>query len=258
MGSRIILFAIFSVLAIASSSSVNAATAKSPISSPAPAPAPEYVNLTHLFSFAGPYKIFLGYLESTKVLDTFQNQANDTTEGITIFAPNDAAFSKLKNPSLANLTQDQLRSVCLYHALAHYYTLADFQKLSQSGPVTTFAGGQYSLNFTDNSGTVLIDSGWSKTKISSSVSATDRAAVYEVNKVLLPEAIFGTDIPPTSAPAPAPTPETAPTADSPAADGGSKSAPASSTKPSSSFKISSLSALTHLVFAVAIGGFLFL
>lgn len=253
----IMLIMVSSTLVILCSTPVGAQIARSPISSPAPAPAPEHVNLTHLFSYAGPFQTFLSYLESTKVLETFQNQANNTEEGITIFAPKDEAFSKLKKPSLSNLTNDQIKSVCLFHALSHYYSLSDFKNLSQMSPVVTFAGGQYSLNFTDVSGTVFVNSGWTKTKVISSVSATDPVAVYEIDKVLLPEAIFGTDIPPTPAPAPAPTPDITPTADTPAADGGgSKSSPASS--PSASSKISSLGILTHLVLAYSSGVFLFL
>ncbi|XP_044501606.1 fasciclin-like arabinogalactan protein 7 [Mangifera indica] len=216
-------------------SSANAQKGASPpllASTPAPAPAPDYVNLTDLLTVAGPFHTFLNYLESTKVIDTFQSQANNTEEGISIFVPKDDAFKSLKSPSLSNLTQDQLKQLCLFHALPHFYTLADFQNLSQGGPVNTYAGGAggYSLNFTDDSGTVHLDSGWTRTKISSSVHSTDPVAVYQVDKVLLPEAIFGTNIPPT--PAPAPAPVVAPSADAPsdASDGGSspKSSPAKS------------------------------
>ncbi|KAK9285643.1 hypothetical protein L1049_024841 [Liquidambar formosana] len=182
---------------------------------PAPAPAPAFVNLTDLLTVAGPFHTFLSYLESTKVIETFQNQANNTEEGITMFVPKDGAFSSLKKPSLSNLTQDQLKKLVLFHALPHYYSLADFKNLSQLSPVTTFAGGQYTLNFTDVSGTVRIGSGWTNTVVSSSVHSTDPVAVYQVDKVLLPEAIFGTDIPPM--PAPAPAPDKSPAADSPAA-----------------------------------------
>ncbi|KAJ4832423.1 Fasciclin-like arabinogalactan protein 7 [Turnera subulata] len=208
--------------------------APTPTPAPAPAPGPAYVNLTDLLSVAGPFHTFLNYIESTKVIDTFQNQANNTDEGITLFVPKDDAFSKLKKPSLSNLTQDQLKQVLLFHALPHYYSLAEFKNLSQVGPVSTLAGaGQFALNFTDVSGTVHLNSGWSKTKISSSVHSTDPVAVYQVDKVLLPEAIFGTDIPPT--PAPAPAPDVSPAADSPKAadDGESGHAPVTSPRNSS-------------------------
>lgn len=234
-------------------SSANAQKAASPPTfspTPAPAPAPEHVNLTDLLSVAGPFHTFLNYLESTKVLETFQNQANNTDEGITIFVPKDDAFKSLKKPSLANLTQDQLKQLCLFHALPHYYSFADFKNLSQMSPVSTYAGGDYKLNFTDVSGAVHIDSGWSRTKVSSSVHSTDPVALYQVDKVLLPEAIFGTDIPPM--PAPAPAPDVAPPADAPSevSDGGAAS-PKSSPGTNSSHRNINWGICSQLILAVS-------
>lgn len=234
-------------------SSANAQKAASPPTfspTPAPAPAPEHVNLTDLLSVAGPFHTFLNYLESTKVLETFQNQANNTDEGITIFVPKDDAFKSLKKPSLANLTQDQLKQLCLFHALPHYYSLADFKNLSQMSPVSTYAGGDYKLNFTDVSGAVHIDSGWSRTKVSSSVHSTDPVALYQVDKVLLPEAIFGTDIPPM--PAPAPAPHVPPPADAPSevSDGGAAS-PKSSPGTNSSHRNINWGICIQLILAVS-------
>ncbi|KAK9133090.1 hypothetical protein Scep_012618 [Stephania cephalantha] len=230
--------------------SIGAAPSLTP--TPAPAPAPEFVNLTDLLSVAGPFHTFLNYIVSTKVIQTFQNQANNTDEGITLFVPKDQAFSSLKKPSLSNLTQDQLKSFLLFHALPHYYSLSDFKNLSQASPVSTFAGGDYSLNFTDISGTVHLSSGWTNTKVSSSVHSTDPVAIYQVDKVLLPEAIFGT--PPPPAPAPAPTPDIGPVADAPSGRlSGSESTPKSS--PSSSHKGVNWGVLNCLVLAVS-GGFM--
>ncbi|KAL0320100.1 UNVERIFIED_CONTAM: Fasciclin-like arabinogalactan protein 7 [Sesamum radiatum] len=229
------------------------ASANAQISSPtpAPAPAPDYVNLTDLLSVAGPFHTFLNYLQSTKVIETFQNQANNTEEGITIFVPKDESFSSLKKPSLSNLTQDQIKSLCLFHALPHYYTLADFRNLSQQNPIQTFAGGSYVLNFTDSSGTVRLDSGWTKTKVISAVHATDPVAIYETDKVLLPEAIFGTDIPPT--PAPSPAPEIAPATDSPDDRGKSSDSSSPTSAPSSSHRI--LFKLSHWIMSLIIGSY---
>lgn len=241
-------FMVFStvLLCLCSSSAYAQSTAHPPSLSPtpAPAPAPEYVNLTDLLTVAGPFHTFLSYLQSTKVIETFQNQANNTEEGITIFVPKDTAFSSLKKPSLSNLTQDQLKSLLLFHGLPHYYSLADFKNLSQSSPVPTFAGGQYSLNFTDVSGTAHISSGWTDTKVSSSVHSTDPVAIYQVDKVLLPEAIFGTDIPPAAAPAPSP--EVGPAADSPSeVTTKGKSSPSSS--PNSSYRMISWGIWSQMV-----------
>ncbi|XP_010270121.1 PREDICTED: fasciclin-like arabinogalactan protein 7 [Nelumbo nucifera] len=239
------------------SSSANAQAVGSPLLSPtpAPAPAPDFVNLTDLLTVAGPFHTFLNYLESTKVIQTFQNQANNTEQGITIFVPKDEAFSSLKKPSLTNLTQEQLKSLILFHALPKYYALADFKNLSVANPVSTFAGGQYALNFTDVSGTVHIGSGWTSTKVTSSVHSTDPVAVYQVDKVLLPEAIFGT--PPPPAPAPAPTPDIAPVADAPTSLTRDGSSPKSSPTKSSSYRIMSWGVLNYLVLAMSGGLILF-
>nr|UKD60028.1 fasciclin-like arabinogalactan protein 5 [Centaurium erythraea] len=235
--------------------SVSALKARSVIAAPAPAPAPDYVNLTHLLTYTGPFQTFLNYLESTKVLDTFQNGANNTKDGITIFVPKDEAFSSLKKPSLANLTNDQLRSVLLFHGLPRFYTLSDFKNLNGS-PVTTLAGGQYTLNFTDVSGTVIVNSGWSNTTISSAVHSSYPASVFQVDKVLLPEAIYGTDIPPPPPPSPvAPSPKTTPAADAPAGSASSKNSPPSP-KSSASQRSSRLGFLGCIVSVC--GGVLFL
>ncbi|KAL5729769.1 hypothetical protein ACHQM5_002671 [Ranunculus cassubicifolius] len=255
MGGATELVVVCSLLVWLSCPLVNAQSIGSPPTSsptPAPAPAPAYVNLTDLLSVAGPFQTFVKYLETTKVLETFQNQANDTEEGITIFVPKDKAFSSLKKPSLSKLTQDQLKSVILFHALPHYYSLSDFKNLSQSSPVSTFAGGQYVLNFSDVSGTIRMSSGWTDTTVSSSVHSTDPVAIYQIDKVLLPQAIFGTPPPPSPAPAPAPSPDNA-DADSPRGAGSSSGSTPDS---SSSHMIITWGALKYLVSILLVGAIL--
>ncbi|XP_043691966.1 fasciclin-like arabinogalactan protein 7 [Telopea speciosissima] len=249
------IFTVTSVLILLSSSFTSAQLVASPAFSPtlapapAPAPATDYVNLVDLLTVAGPFHTFLNLLESTKVIQTFQDQANNTKQGITIFIPKDSAFSSLKKPPLSNLTQDQQKSLILFHGLSQYYTLSDFNSLSQSSPVTTMAGGQYTLNFTDVSGTVHLNSGWTNTKVSSSVHSTNPVSLFQVDKVLLPEAIFGEAPPP--APAPAPSPEIAPTADSPPSLTEQGSSPLSSS--SSSHRIICWGALHYLALAISGG-----
>ncbi|CAO2202426.1 unnamed protein product [Urochloa humidicola] len=200
MGFKAGIFTV-TMLAIVLSSPAIAQKTKSPPApaspilapSPAPAPAPHHVDLADLLSVAGPFHTFLDYLQKTNVIETFQNQANNTKEGITVFVPKDSAFAALKKTTFANLTQDQLKSLILYHAFPKYYSLAEFNKLSTLNPVTTFAGLQYTLNITYNMGTIDVKSMWSNPKISSSVYSTRPVAVYEVNKVLLPMQIFKSD-----------------------------------------------------------------
>ncbi|KAL5581733.1 hypothetical protein UlMin_014175 [Ulmus minor] len=252
MASRLV-FVVSSVLLLLCSSALAQKTASPPSLSPtpAPAPAPDYVNLTELLTVAGPFHTFLDKIVSTKVIETLQNQANNTEEGVTIFVPKDSAFSSLKKPSLSNLTNDQLKSLLLFHALPHYYSLAQFTNLSHMSPINTLAGGSYTLNFTDVSGSVHVGTGWTNTKVSSSVHSTDPVAIYQVDKVLLPEAIFGTDIPPSAAPAPAP--EIAPTADTPSADETDSKSPTSSPSKSSSCRVISWGIWSQLVLAISGG-----
>ncbi|XP_042489840.1 fasciclin-like arabinogalactan protein 7 [Macadamia integrifolia] len=257
------IFMVISLLVMLSSPFTNAQPVVSQASSPtpapvpapapAPAPAPDYVNLAYLLSVAGPFHTFLNLLQSTKVIKTFQDQANNTEQGITIFVPTDSAFSSLKKPSLSNLTQDEKKSLVLFHGLSQFYTLSDFNSLSQSSPVTTMAGGEYTLNFTDASGTVHLSSGWTNTKVSSSVHSTTPVSLFQVDRVLLPEAIFGQAPPP--APAPAPSPEIAPTADTPpsrSSQGISPPSPASS-----SHRIITWGALLYLALGISGGLILF-
>ncbi|KAL5190878.1 Fasciclin-like arabinogalactan protein 7 [Glycine soja] len=102
--------------------------ASHPFLSPTPALAPtlDFLNLTELLSVVGPFHTFLGYLESTKVIDTFQNQANNIEEGITIFVPKDNDFNAIKKTTLSNLTSNRLKQVILFHALPHFYSLTEF------------------------------------------------------------------------------------------------------------------------------------
>lgn len=185
----------------------GALSQRAPIETPAPAPAPRHVNLADLLSLAGPYGTFLDYLTKTDVIRTFQSQANDTHQlGVTIFAPEDSAFAAVDMAALANLTADQLRSLMLYHAMPRYYPLSAFSALAASSPVSTFAGGQYTVNITDAAGTIRVVSSWATAKLVSSVYSTSPVAVYALDRVLLPAQIFPTapDVAPVPAPAPAP------------------------------------------------------
>ncbi|GMP46460.1 hypothetical protein CsSME_00014611 [Camellia sinensis var. sinensis] len=93
-----VIFMVSTTLVLVCSPSTYAQTPQSPIFSltPAPAPAPPFVNLTALLTVTGSYHTFLNYLQSTKVIETLQNQANNTVEGLTLFVLTDDAFSSLK------------------------------------------------------------------------------------------------------------------------------------------------------------------
>ncbi|CAD6246107.1 unnamed protein product [Miscanthus lutarioriparius] len=172
------------VLAIVLSSPAIAHKAKSP------APPVHHVDLSNLLTAYSTFHTFLGYLQKTNVIQTFQKQANNTELGITMFVPKDSAFAALKNTTLAMLTKDQLRSLLLYHALPKFYDLHGLAMLGRRNPVATFAGSRYTLKLTEHYGNILVRSACSTAKIGSSIVATAPVGVYLVNKVLLPKQIF--------------------------------------------------------------------
>lgn len=104
------------------------------------------------------------------------------------------------------------------------------------------------MNFTYVMGTVSLSSGWTNTEVSSAVYSTNPVAIYQVDKVLLPEAIYGTNIPPP--PPPAPTPYIAPTSDT---VGGGNASSSTTSKPSASFRIVGLGGWSRIVLAVSGG-----
>ncbi|CAL5068388.1 unnamed protein product [Urochloa decumbens] len=178
---------------------------------PAPAPAPHHVNLTDLLSLAGPYGTFLGYLVKTDVIRTLQSMANatDSNSGVTVFAPEDSAFAAVDGAALSNLTADQLRDLMLCHALPRYQPLSTFAALAASGgPVPTLGGGvNCAVNVTYAAGRIRVASGWTAAaRLVSSVYSTPPAAVYALDRVLLPVGVFPTEpaVAPVPAPAPAP------------------------------------------------------
>ncbi|CAN6235327.1 unnamed protein product [Urochloa humidicola] len=181
---------------------------------PAPAPAPHHVNLTDLLSLAGPYGTFLGYLVRTDVIRTLQSLANATdpaAQGVTVFAPEDSAFAAVDGAALSGLAADQLRDLMLCHALPRYQPLSSFAALAASGaPVPTLAGGvaKCAVNVTYAAGRIRVASGWTTAaRLASSVYSTPPVAVYAIDRVLLPEAVFPTEPAVAPAPAPAPAPE---------------------------------------------------
>ncbi|XVF71795.1 hypothetical protein PTKIN_Ptkin12aG0067900 [Pterospermum kingtungense] len=98
--------------------------------------------------------------------------------------------------------------------------------------------------------TILLQTSMTSVPKALVVHSTDPVAIYQVDKVL-PEAIFGTDIP--STPAPAPAPDISPAADTPSANSKSSSSTKSSPSNSSSHRIMNLGIWSQLVLGV-IGG----
>lgn len=168
----------------------------------APAPAGP-LNITAVLEKAGQFNTLIRLMKSTQIADQINNQLNNSNTGITIFAPTDNAFSSLPPGTLNSLTDQQKVSLIQFHVIPTLITMSQFQTVSN--PLRTQAGntnnGQFPLNVTSAGNQVNISTGVVNTTVSNSLYSDSKLAVYQVDKVLLPLAIFGS-----AAPAPAPGP----------------------------------------------------
>ncbi|TKY62159.1 Fasciclin arabinogalactan protein 11 [Spatholobus suberectus] len=172
----------------------------------APAPAGP-TNITQVLEKAGQFTTFIKLLKASQVADRINSQLNNSNQGLTIFAPTDNAFSSLKAGTLNSInSQDQLQLV-QFHVLPSLYTMSQFQ--TASNPLHTQAGnsddGEYPLNVTTSGNQVNVTTGVIDTTVSNTIYSDNQLAVYQVDKVLLPMALFGATAP-ASAPAEAPGP----------------------------------------------------
>ncbi|GLJ37881.1 hypothetical protein SUGI_0770720 [Cryptomeria japonica] len=202
---RILCAASFLFMAVRSdgvSLATGPAAAAAPAAPVAAAPSSGKLNLTAILEKAGQFNTYISLLKSTQVGNQLQIQLSSSQQGITLFAPSDAAFAALKPGTLNALTDQDKVALLQYHALPSYYTFGQFQTVSN--PVRTVAsgnGGPFGMNFTAIGNNVNVSTGIVNTAISGAVYSQNPVAVYQVDKVLLPTDIFGP-----KAPAAAPTP----------------------------------------------------
>ncbi|KAJ0084686.1 hypothetical protein Patl1_30723 [Pistacia atlantica] len=185
---------------------------------PAAAPGPSGpANVTKILEKAKGYSIFIRLLKSTSVGDQIEKQLNDSSNGVTIFAPTDGAFSTLSSGVLNSLNDEQKEELIQFHVISSYIPLSQFQTVSN--PLRTNAGDTskytFPLNVTAYPNSVNISTGITNTSLSGTVYSDGQLAIYQLDKVLLPVNIFGPKPP---APAPSPTKRKKENDDSPSDD----------------------------------------
>ncbi|XP_058210537.1 fasciclin-like arabinogalactan protein 7 [Rhododendron vialii] len=145
---------------------------------------------------ASSYSSFYSLLESSTGTSRILQDQADTQQGLTLFVPNNNAIATDPVP-WGTLSVAQIQSLILFHAVPQYYGISALNTLSQLSPVVTMAGGQYTLNFTVVSQALYLNSGWTSAKVVDVVKLnTSTLQIYQIDAVLKPEAIFGTNIPP--------------------------------------------------------------
>nr|CAB3460725.1 unnamed protein product [Digitaria exilis] len=133
---------------------------------------------------------FKQLLHDTRVDTQINAQLTDSYNGLTIFAPTNAAFDKLEAGVLNGL----------FYSLSMLGTLNG--KVNTQGSGHT---GPYKYDIKRAGNNVNISTGVNSMLLGSPVSKDFPLAVYPVDKVPLPYELFGPK-PPTPAPAPAPAP----------------------------------------------------
>lgn len=158
----------------------------------APAPAPEPASLTRILEKGSQYTTLLRLLNQTQIGKQLENQLNNSYSGFTVFAPTDNAFNGLKAGTLNGLTEEEQVALVLYHVLPRYYTFDIFQ--TASNPISTQATGRhgaFTLNITSTGPQQAnISTGVNETPINNALHHVFPLAVYSIETVLLPPALF--------------------------------------------------------------------
>jgi len=149
---------------------------------------------------------FKQLLHDTRVDTQINAQLTDSYNGLTIVAPTNAAFDKMKAGVLNGLSPQEQIQMVLYCVLPRFYSLSMLGTLN--GKVTTQGSGHdgpYKYDIERSGNNINVSTGVNWMLLGSPVSKDFPLAIYPVDKVPLPYELFGPK-PPTPAPAPAPAP----------------------------------------------------
>ncbi|XP_042016511.1 fasciclin-like arabinogalactan protein 12 [Salvia splendens] len=169
--------------------------------SPAPTGPPSVISI---LKKDGRFGLFIKLLQTTKVADNLESQLLDSSNGLTVFAPTDSAFSNLKTGTLNSFTDEQKKELVKFHVLTSHISPLQFQ--TASNPLRTQAGGSTELlamNVTAFGSVVNITTGETNTSVSNTIFDDNQLAVYQVDKVLLPMRFY-VPLPPPPPPPPSP------------------------------------------------------
>ena len=103
----------------------------------APSPAPTGpLNLTEILTKAGHYNTFVRLLKDTEVTSQVSSLLNNDRngDGLTVLAPTDAAFGRLRPGTLNQMDAQAQAELVLYHVLPRYYGFVTFETVSPLTP----------------------------------------------------------------------------------------------------------------------------
>ncbi|KAF7143411.1 hypothetical protein RHSIM_Rhsim05G0182700 [Rhododendron simsii] len=176
--------------------------------SPAPAPAPlGPPNVVGILKKAGHFNKLVRLMKRTKMDARIFSLLNNSNP-LTIFAPTDEAFARLKSKTLKSFTYQQRIQLIQFHIVNSLLSPLDFETVTN--PLSTQAGDntkyKFPLNVTVDGDQVNIRTGIVNASVNGTVYSDSQLAVYQVDRVLLPLGFF---VSPPPVPAPPPPKEKA-------------------------------------------------
>jgi uncharacterized surface protein with fasciclin (FAS1) repeats len=182
--------------------------------SPSGAPTPNIIpktpsiDIIQILKKAERFSVLIRLLKTTQLINQLNSQlvttsASSDSGGLTLFAPEDSAFSKLKPGFLNSLNDRHKVELLQFHTLSSFITISNFDTLTN--PVQTQAGDdakRLQLNVTTSGGShVSMTTGAVNATVTGTVYADNKLAIYQVDKGLVPLDLV---LPPAKAPAPTP------------------------------------------------------
>jgi uncharacterized surface protein with fasciclin (FAS1) repeats len=163
---KVVLLSLAGVLALALSSAAHA--------KPKPAPKKDIVETAVA---AGSFKTLVKALQAAGLVDTLKDKGP-----FTVFAPTDAAFSKLPAGTLEDLLKPEnkakLTSILTYHVVGGRILAS---QLARKHSIKTLNGQL--LNISAKSGTVMVDNA----KVVKANILCSNGVIHVINSVLLPK-----------------------------------------------------------------------
>ncbi|WJX47306.1 hypothetical protein P8452_34015 [Trifolium repens] len=180
-----------------------------PTGAPSPTIIPKgpTIDILGILQKAKRFSVLIRLLKTTQLINQLNSQLVSSPSGsggLTIFAPEDSAFSKLKAGFLNSLNDRQKVELLQFHSLASFVSISNFDTLTN--PVQTQAGddARLQLNVTTYGGSqVSMATGAVNASVTGTVYTDSKLAIYQVDKVLLPLDLVLPAKAPALAPAPA-------------------------------------------------------
>ncbi|XP_061349020.1 fasciclin-like arabinogalactan protein 12 [Gastrolobium bilobum] len=172
------------------------------------------IDIVQILKKAKRFSTLIRLLKTTQLINQLNSQlVTSGSGGLTIFAPDDSAFSKVKAGFLNSLNDGEKVELLQFHTLSSFISISNFDTLTN--PVQTQAGDdpkRLQLNVTTYGGSqVRMTTGAVNATVTGTVYADNKLAIFRVDKVLLPLDVV---LPKPKAPAPAPAKGGSPKSDS--------------------------------------------